>query len=699
MSSNYPLYNKELSWLSFNYRVLLEAKDPTVPLYERIRFLAIYSSNLDEFFRVKVASLQNLLRLRQNTLREVLDFNPADVLRQIHNTVHTQQEEFGKIYKQEIIPALAAQQIILYQGGPLAPAHEAEVQHYFNTTVMAYLQPVFLRTETNGHHFLQNRALYFAVQLVDRENGAIRYAYINIPSDQLPRYMQLSKNGDQHHIIPLDEIIRLNLPVVFRGYAILGCYAIKLNRDEDMMIDDEHAGDLVKKIKEQLEKRKTGAATRFLYDAAMNEDCLNAITAAFALRLEELVPGGRYHNMFDLFKLPNPLKPNLEFEPQRPLYKEELELAPSLIDAVAEKDYLLHFPYHSYDYVLRFFNEAAIDPLVTDIKVALYRVAGNSLVANALISAARNGKKVTVFVEVKARFDEANNLRWAAEMEKAGVNIIYSIPGLKVHAKIALIKRYEKDGTVKNYGYLATGNFNENTAGIYADHGLFTAHPGITGELDELFKFLKTKTEPKKFKHLLVAQFNMKKALLKKIDREIKAAKKGIPAHLLIKLNGLEESDMIAKLYEASQAGVQTDMIVRGICTLVPGLPAYSAHITVRRLVDRYLEHARVFIFQNNGEEEVYLSSADWMNRNLNRRIEVGFPLYDEALKAELKQLVALQMKDNTKMRLLNETQEHLPVPALNGEQVRAQYAAYEWLKQKETLVSIHIQNMATLSS
>jgi polyphosphate kinase len=412
---------------------------------------------------------------------------------------------------------------------------------------------------------------------------------------------------------------------------------------------------------------------------------LQALAQTFELKKDDLFPGGRYHNLYDLFKLPNPLSPRLRGALMEPLLQRELENTESILQAMEQKDYLLHFPYHSYDYILRFFNEAAIDPAVEEIKITLYRIAAHSFIANALISAARNGKKVTVFVEVKARFDEENNLRWADKMKEAGVEIIYSLPGLKVHAKVALVTRRLADGRKKRYAYLGTGNFNENTARTYTDHGLLTCHSKFTKELSHVFDYLCGHKKEFHFKHLLVAQFNMQEKFIRLIDREIVHARNGLSASICLKLNNLEDEKMIDKLYEASQAGVQVRLIIRGICCLVPGVAGLSENIHVIRLVDTFLEHSRVFVFGNNQEPEVYLASADWMKRNLYRRVEVGFPVYQQELKEEIMQILDLQLRDNLKAVWLDHKQENLPVlPQLDSPLLRAQTEIYEWLKRKE---------------
>ncbi|MBC7920908.1 MAG: polyphosphate kinase 1 [Ferruginibacter sp.] len=591
MSLPNPYFNRDLSWLSFNYRVLMEARDPEVPLAQRIRFLAIFSSNLDEFFRVRVASLRTLTGIKRKKLQaQHLDFDPREVLASIHDTVDEHQREYGRVFRDQILPDLRRHRVILYQEEPLREEHQHEVSRIFRSKVLSYLQPVFIGAgnrskDTRKLPFLDSKTLYFAISLRRRNSpgpspgpspgesasgGETTFAYLNIPSDKLTRFVELSPLDGCFYYVFIDDIIRANLGVVFPGYEVLGCFSFKLNRAEDNGIDDEYDGDLVEKVKAQLDKRKTAPPIRFLYDAGTPAELLALFTRLFDLHDDDLMPGGRYHNLSDLTKLPVSSKPGLA-EPAYPaLVRPELEASESMFDAIDQQDRIIHFPYQSYDYVLRFFNEAAIDPFVYEIKVTLYRIATNSLIANALISAAKNGKRVTVFVEVKARFDEANNLRWAKEMEEAGIHLIYSIPGLKVHAKVALIKRRNPFGvpSVKHwdYAYFGTGNFNEVTAGVYADHGLFTCHRGMIKEMEKVFHYLKKQKEVRRLRHLLVARFNMQDKYLALIDREITFAGQGEPASLIIKLNGLEERTMIDKLYEAARAGEKVDLIIRGIC-------------------------------------------------------------------------------------------------------------------------------------
>lgn len=679
-SSNSYL-NRDLSWLSFNHRVLQEAADNTLPLYDSIKFLAIFSSNLDEFFRVRVASIRRLNRIDKKKITKKLPLDPEDVLRKIHEQVLTQQEEFGDIFRNKIMPALKIKGVYLYQAESIDKKHLQEMKNYFWSHVMSYLQPIILHADARKKPFLENGALYFFLKLIDKETHEVYYAHLNIPSNHLPRFFALSKKNSKYFYVFLDDIIRHNLHLVFPGYEVVECCSVKMNRDADLNIEDEFSGDLVDKIKKQLTSRNIGSPARFLYDGQMSEDLIEFIAGKFQLEEDDLVAGGRYHNLNDLMSLPNPLG-NSKSEDWPPISIKSFEKTESIFELIDRKDQMLHFPYHSYDYVLRFFNEAAIDPRVYEINATFYRVASDSLIVNALISAARNGKKVVVFVEVKARFDEANNLKWASRMEEAGIKIIYSFPGLKVHAKVALIKRNDPEDGKKHYAFLGTGNFNEKTARIYADHGLLTSHNDLTRELNQVFRHLHKGKKLKKVKSLLVSQYNMQEVFLKKIDREIKIAKNGGRAYLIIKINNLEDQVMIDKLYEASAAGVKIDCCVRGICCLVPEKEGLSENIRVTRIVDRFLEHARIFYFYNQGAEEIYMGSADWMKRNLYHRIEVVFPVLDQDIKADIKKLLDLQLSDNVKACYIDSQGNNLKKNDAE-QKVSAQQDFYHWLQSR----------------
>lgn len=675
--------DRDLSWLSFNYRVLMEAADSNVPLYERIKFLGIYSSNLDEFYRVRIAAMRSVVDINKKKINKRFDRDPKIILEEIFSEVDRQQEEFGRIKKEEIIPELKKNGIILYRDEPVKTEHKEYITHFFKSKILSYLQPVIISGKYAEDPFLENRALYLITEMKRHDQNTKIYGKVKIPTEYIERFVELPRIDKQHYFIAIDDIIRENMQFIFSGYEIINSYSIKLNRDADLNIDDEYSGDLVKKIRKQIKKRNLGLPSRFLYDSRMPLDMLDFLSVTYGLKKEDLVSGGVYHNMHDLMDLKNPLKSKLEYKPQPPVYRNDLNEFSSIFNAIEKQDVLLHFPYQSYDYVLRFFNEAALDPQVTHIYATFYRIADESFISNALISAAKNGKKVTAFVEIKARFDEANNLKWAERMEKAGIKIIYSIPGLKVHAKVAMVIRKSKTGK-KSFGFYGTGNFNEKTATIYSDLGLLTVNKEMNDELLQLYSYLNERKEKEEytFRNLLISQFNLQPVFQQLIDREIKHARSGREAYMFIKLNNLEDEVMIDKLYEASKAGVKIDLVVRAICCLVPQKKGLSENITVRRIVDRYLEHSRIYYFKNDGKEEFYSGSSDWMKRNLYNRIEVVFPVKEKKLRQELKKFMEIQLADNVKACWLDSQLQNVRVGDGTSE-VRAQVEFYNYLKKK----------------
>jgi polyphosphate kinase len=685
----YRTIDRELSWLSFNERVLQEATDPGVPLGERLNFLAIYSSNLDEFFRVRVASLRSLLRVKKKTA-DRLGFNPAKVLRQIHRVVTTQQSEFGEIFRGQILPDLERAGILLVDETQAGDEYAAFLRAFFERELRPRVKPVML-DEVEASPVLQNRGLYLVVELWPEEAISIgaespRYALVEIPTPAVPRFVALPSEGEKRLVMFVDDVIRYNLPGMFPGNDVGASYAIKLTRDAELYLEDEFSGSLVEAIRKSLGRRETGMPSRFLYDLRASYAMVTFMKERFDLQDEDLVPGGRYHNLHDLAEFPRFDRNELSYPPLPPLPHPALQDAPSILAAIDEKDRLIHFPYQSYEPVLRFLDEAASDPAVEEIWITLYRVARDSEVVKALMRAARAGKRVTAFVEVKARFDEASNLHWAEQMEASGVRTLYSLPGLKVHCKLALVVRNERAGT-HSYAYLATGNFNEKTARIYADHGLFTSDERITADVRNVFAFLAGETEAPTFRELLVAPFHLRKGFYRRIDAEIAAAKDGRESGMTLKMNSLEDERIIARLYEASAAGVPIRLIIRGICCLAPGVAGLSDGIEARSIVDQFLEHARIYHFRNgggkSGGECLYLASADWMNRNLSRRVEVAFPIRDPDLRAELKAMLDIQLADDTKARILDERQRNGYARSGRVTKVRSQIDTYRFLQER----------------
>ncbi len=692
MKDQFRTTNREISWLQFNARVLQEAHDVRNPLYERIKFLAIFSSNLDEFFRVRVASLRSLLNLKKAEHKE-LEIDPRRLLKTIHAIVGAQQETFGKIFQKQIIPELHQYNIFLVNDTELTAQQAEQVRGYFTEKVLPLLKPIFPSKSPNDP-FINNRSLYFAIELAPRDETIAErdisppgphsdYAILEIPSTDLPRFLTLKKEGKNTYVMFLDDVVRLSLRQYFVRNQVLGAYSFKMTRDAELHIDDEFQGDLLAKIQEGLGARKKGIPSRFLYDPKMPEGMLKYLSKYFKLSSDDLIPGGRYHNFSDLMSFPNPGIPSLENKLQPPLAHSDLKDARTIFPVMSQKDIMLFYPYQTYDYVLQFINQAAKDAAVIAIKITLYRVASNSKVVEALKDAAKNGKEVTAFVEIKARFDEEQNLYWAGELERAGVKVLYSFPGLKVHCKLCIVTRMER-GEKKRYCYLASGNFNEKTATLYSDVGLLTTDPRITKEVKEVFQILGRKERSTEFEHLLVAPFSMRKTFEKRIEKEMKFASEGRRAEITVKLNSLEDEEMIAKLYQASNAGVKIRLIVRGICCAIPGVPGMSANIKAISIIDRYLEHARMFIFHNGGQERFYVASADWMTRNLSHRIEVGFPIYDEAIQKEIRQYIDIELKDNVKARIIAKGRTNkYKRPVGGAEKVQSQIDIYKFLKAK----------------
>lgn len=678
-----PTITRDISWLSFNYRVLQEAKDPTVPLFERIKFLAIYSSNLDEFFRVRMANHRNLLRVGKKTKKE-LEIAPKQTVKDIQDMVTAQQEEVSKIFENQIIPALKQHHIFLKRRLDLNEEQREFVEDYFRDHMLPYVQPVLL-VKDKIRPFLNNAALYLTVLLQSKDKSQPNndYAIVKIPSDHLPRFIRLPSPTNRYDLIILDDIVRHSVSWMFPGYEILDTYSIKLTRDAELYIDDEFTGDLVQKIKDSLSKRHVGPASRFVYDREMPVELLEFLKNVFDLEKYDTLEEGRYHNNFDFFQFPDFGLTQLKDPALPPLSYPELEETQQFFRSLKERDHLLHYPYHDYESVVRFFEESAKDPKVTHIKIVQYRVAKRSRIMQALVNAAKSGKQVSVFIEVKARFDEEANLAWGERLEKAGVKVNYSFPGVKVHSKLALVRRVEENRE-KLYAYLSTGNFHEETAKLYTDLGLFTADKRIVSEVARLFAYLETVQAPQQpFKQLLVGQFNLREGLEALIDFEIQKAKAGKMAKIFLKMNSLQDPEMIEKLYEASQAGVSIKLIIRGICCLVPGVKGLSENIEAISIVDRFLEHSRIFLFYHGGREKIYLSSADWMVRNLTYRVETTFPILDSKLRKEIKDYINIQLRDNVKARLLDEKLSNQYYKNGSDMAIRSQIETYYYTKRK----------------
>jgi len=677
-----PFLNRELSWLYFNERVLQEAADETVPLIERIKFLSIFSSNLEEFYRVRVATMTRLSNLNDKA-KELLGFNPKKVLNEIKNIVVRQERKFEQLFQATLINELAQNRIFILNDTQLNVARGEFVREHFRDKILSNVVPIMVDI-TKPFPELKDRYLYFFVRLRKKTGKKDeKFALIELPPD-LPRFLVLPETNGLKFIILAEDIIKYCLDDIFYvfKYDEMDAYSIQLTRDAELDIDKKVSEKFIDELKASLDKRKKGKPMRLLYDTEMPFDMLSVLVAKMKIEAESLIPGNRYHRFGDFIKFPNVGDKSLEYAPTVPLKVHGLHRTQSIFDKLAERDYLINLPYQSYDYIILFLREAAIDPRVTAINITLYRLAENSRVINALINAAKNGKKVNCLVELKARFDERANIFWTNRLEEEGVHVNYGLTDYKVHSKICLVTRMEK-GRAVYYANLATGNFNEKTAKLYCDHSIFTSKKEITHDLIKLFAALNKKTVATGFKHLIVSPMESRTKFYRFIDREIKIAKSGKPAYLIFKVNSLADEGIVEKLYEASNAGVKIKLIVRGICCLIPGIKDFSENITVISIIDKFLEHARVFIFGNNGQEEMFLSSADLMSRNFEHRVEVGFPVLDDEVKQEIRDIIDFQLQDNVKARDITRMNNNKYHKNRISTKVRAQVQTYNYLKNK----------------
>ncbi|MDR3234086.1 MAG: polyphosphate kinase 1 [Planctomycetaceae bacterium] len=691
--------NRELSWLSFNERVLLEADDPSVPLLERLTFLGIFSNNLDEFYRVRVAVLKRLANL-QKTLPDTaeLNYDPVKILKEIHHRTALQRYKSEEIYE-DICKELAEENIFIIDETDLSEEQSVFVKQYFKETVRQFLFPIMLDRFKNFSN-LHDNSIYLAVDLMHKDNPAAEnLALIEIPADSLSRFVVLPVGADKRcNVLYLDDVIRHCLADIFSvyGFVRFNAYGIKFTRDAEFDISSDVSKSFLQSVSDGLKQRKFGATVRFIYDEEMPKKVLVSLRKKFGIKKRDsLEKGGRYLNVRDVMQFPRNLgakKMQYEAVPQLPVAC--FPPGMSILDVIREKDVMLHYPYQPFQYIIELLREASIDPAVRAIKMTIYRAAKHSAVVNALINAARNGKEVIVFVEFQARFDEAANISWAARMQDEGIRVLPSIPGMKVHCKIILIRRREQNQNVY-YAAVGTGNPNENTTRIYCDEHLLTANQDITAEVNKVFHILDDqKYQRPDFKEIIVSPFGTRKFFLKKIDREIKNAEKGKPAWMIIKLNNLVDKKLVNRLYDAGRAGVQIDLIIRGICTLVPGIPKQSENIRAVRIVDRFLEHSRIFVFAGGSCREMpsaagnkadyYIGSADWMERNLDRRFEVMVPIHSKNIQQELWDILQIQLSDNVKARLISygKSNERIPVTK-NVKKIQSQTEIYQYLKGK----------------
>ncbi len=660
VSDEMPLIDRELSWIAFNGRVLQEAEDRSVPLYERLNFLSIFSSNLDEFFRVRVAALRSLLRLGRRRRRR-LSIAPAEALEEIHTRVLDQQRRFGAIFDRDVVPALREIGVDLLSSVEACPAAHDELRRHFDESIRPSLniRPLGSRESAEATDvFLEDRRISLVVRLHRAEpsfmaGAACDWTLVGLPKDG-PRFVWADLPNGRRAVFFVDDVVRWRLPELFPGEEVGEAFAVKLTRDAELFVEDEFDGDVVEAVLKSLKRRDQGLPSRFLFDGDAPASLISFLTERLALEHEDLVEGGRYHNLHDLRSFPGPPRGDKPtFERVEPIPHPELDSGRAVVDVVAAGDQLLQIPYHSFDPVVRFLEEAAVDPQVEEIFLTVYRVAENSQVMHALLRAARAGKRVGVFFEVLARFDEEANVRWGALLAEAGAEAIYGSLERKVHAKVTLVRRREGD-TLVNYAFLGTGNFNEVTARFYTDFGLFTADRRIADEVHRLFLHLRGDLDDPQFEHLWVAPFGLRTHIEEALADVRTAHQSGEAAEVRLKLNALEDPEIIRHLYETSRAGVPVRGVVRGICCLAPGIPGWSETVEIVSVVDRYLEHSRVYHFRCGDEDRVYLASADWMRRNLSRRVEVAFPLYDPRLRDEVLGVLDLHLAPRPKTRLID---------------------------------------------
>ncbi|MEE4197085.1 MAG: polyphosphate kinase 1 [Bacteroidales bacterium] len=675
--------NREISWLSFNDRVLQEAQDKSVPILQRLRFLGIFSNNMDEFFRVRVATIKRIVAIGNKEKAFFGNQSAKDILNKIQRLTQQQQKKFEKIY-QQLITELEQHNVYVVNERQLTPEQGHYVKEFYNENIRPVLVPIMLH---EGHPFpeLKDKPIYFAVKLSDRKDPKrFDYALLDLSTDILPRFVILPSSGKKKYIIILDDIIRYCINDVFSifEYDTIEAYNIKITRDAELDIDDDISKSFMEKISLSLEKRKKGEPVRFVYDEKMPEDLLQFFIKKMKLDEDDnIIAGGKYHNFKDFINFPKIGPKRLEKREMPPVPHPYFKHHKSILNEIKKRDQVLHYPYQSFSYFIDMIREAAIDPQVVSIQITLYRAAKKSMVINSLLNAARNGKKVVVLIELQARFDEEANIYWSNKMQESGIKVIHGVPGLKVHGKVCLITRKNKN-KLENFAYIGTGNFQEVTAKLYCDEGLFTYDQRITAEVEKVFEFFDKNYKQHIFEHIILSPFITRKHFIRLIENEMVNAREGKKAFMILKLNSLVDEEMIDKLYEASQKGVQIKLIVRSACSLKAGVKGLSENIEVISIVDRYLEHSRILYFYQDGKELMYISSADWMVRNLDNRIEISCPVYDEEIKKELKQMLKIQWKDNVKARIIDEKQVN-QYKKNKKPKLRAQIAYYQYIKRR----------------
>ncbi|EHH1244180.1 polyphosphate kinase 1 [Vibrio parahaemolyticus] len=683
MSAEKLYIEKELSWLSFNERVLQEAADKTVPLIERIRFLGIFSNNLDEFYKVRFADVKRRILINQE--RGGSD-NSKRLLSKMQAKALKLNEQFDELYS-ELIREMARRRIFLVNEHQLDEAQEKWITKYFRKEVMPHITPLLMKDEIDVLQFLKDEYAYIAVEL--RKEDHSQYALIEIPTDHLPRFVMVpeQKGKRRKTIILLDNIIRYCLDELFKGffdYDELAGYAMKMTRDAEYDLRNEIEYSLLEQMSAGVNQRLTAMPVRFVYEREMPQEMLDFLCSKLRIsNYDNLIPGGRYHNVKDFIAFPNVGREYLENKPMPPMKCADFEGYANSFEAIKAKDILLYYPYHTFDHIGELVRQASFDPKVLSIKINIYRVAKDSRLMNSLIDAVHNGKNVTVVVELQARFDEEANIEWSKVLTEAGVHVIFGAPGLKIHSKLLMISRREGDDIIR-YAHIGTGNFHEKTARIYTDFSLLTADQEITNEVRNVFGYIENPYRPMKFNHLMVSPRNSRTQIYRLIDNEIANAKAGKKAGLTIKVNNLVDKGIVTRLYAASNAGVKINMIIRGMCALVPGIEGVSENIRIISIVDRFLEHPRVVITHNDGDPQVYISSADWMTRNIDHRIEVAAPVRDPRLKQRIIDITNIHFTDTVKARLIDKEMSNSYVPRGNRKKVRSQVAIYDYLKNIE---------------
>ncbi|TOK45405.1 polyphosphate kinase 1 [Vibrio parahaemolyticus] len=683
MSAEKLYIEKELSWLSFNERVLQEAADKTVPLIERIRFLGIFSNNLDEFYKVRFADVKRRILINQE--RGGSD-NSKRLLSKMQAKALKLNEQFDELYS-ELIREMARRRIFLVNEHQLDEAQEKWITKYFRKEVMPHITPLLMKDEIDVLQFLKDEYAYIAVEL--RKEDHSQYALIEIPTDHLPRFVMVpeQKGKRRKTIILLDNIIRYCLDELFKGffdYDELAGYAMKMTRDAEYDLRNEIEYSLLEQMSAGVNQRLTAMPVRFVYEREMPQEMLDFLCSKLRIsNYDNLIPGGRYHNFKDFIAFPNVGREYLENKPMPPMKCADFEGYANSFEAIKAKDILLYYPYHTFDHIGELVRQASFDPKVLSIKINIYRVAKDSRLMNSLIDAVHNGKNVTVVVELQARFDEEANIEWSKVLTEAGVHVIFGAPGLKIHSKLLMISRREGDDIIR-YAHIGTGNFHEKTARIYTDFSLLTANQEITNEVRNVFGYIENPYRPVKFNHLMVSPRNSRTQIYRLIDNEIANAKAGKKAGLTIKVNNLVDKGIVTRLYAASNAGVKINMIIRGMCALVPGIEGVSENIRIISIVDRFLEHPRVVITHNDGDPQVYISSADWMTRNIDHRIEVAAPVRDPRLKQRIIDITNIHFTDTVKARLIDKEMSNSYVPRGNRKKVRSQVAIYDYLKNIE---------------